>query len=141
MVLATLFQDNNTNLPAGLVDPFQFVVDTPGDAQQFRDVDFEGGGTPYEVNFYPNEIITSLLIDSSMKAREERGELDNVKGSVGIDPSPIIAPNTDLVGRERLNDPLVNPNIGARVHRSSWIEAPWTAVTTTAPSPSASTAR
>ena len=114
VVLGTLFQDNNNNLPAGLVDPFQFVVDTPGDEQQFRDVQFEGGGTPYEVNFYPNEIITSLLIDSSMQSREERSELDNVKSSVGIAPSPIIAPETDLVGRERLNDPLVNPNIGGQ---------------------------
>ena len=114
LFLGLCSKTTTTNLPAGLVDPFQFVVNTPGDPQQFRDVMFDGGGTPYEVNFYPNEIINSLLIDSSMKSREERSELDNVKTSVGIAPSPIIAPDIDLVGRERLNDPLVNPNIGGQ---------------------------
>lgn len=120
VVLASLLQDNVVNLPAALVDPFVAIVTTSGvpvtanQRQQFRDITFGASNSPYDVNFYPAALVDSLLIDSSFASLEERGALDTVKTSVGILPSPIIAPEFDLVGRPRLDDSLVNPNIGGQ---------------------------
>jgi hypothetical protein len=56
-------------------------------------------------NFYPAN--QSLAIDSSIDSLEERATLNTVKQPLGIAPSPILAPNLDGAGQERVDDPTV----------------------------------
>lgn len=46
----------------------------------------------------------SLAIDSSVDSVRERDSLERVTDVVGISPSPILAPQTDLLGNPRVND-------------------------------------
>ncbi|HBE71346.1 MAG TPA: hypothetical protein DDW52_24635, partial [Planctomycetaceae bacterium] len=51
----------------------------------------------------------SPLIDSSVDSLPERTSLAAVKNSVGIPLAPVLAPDTDLVGQLRADDPAVSP--------------------------------
>ncbi len=54
----------------------------------------------------------SPLIDSSVDTLPERANLATVKSAVGISVSPIVAPDYDLVGQLRVDDPDVAPPSG-----------------------------
>lgn len=61
-------------------------------------------------NFYP--VSTSRIIDSSVGSVEDRSELVSVRDPLGISPSPILAPEYDLLGQKRIDDPRVAPPDG-----------------------------
>ena len=54
----------------------------------------------------------SRVIDSSVDSLEDRTELVTVKEPVGIARSPILAPNFDVLGQLRIDDPRVEPPEG-----------------------------
>lgn len=54
----------------------------------------------------------SPLVDSSIDSLPERTGLAAIKGAVGLAPSPVQAPNFDLVGQLRADDPDVAPPSG-----------------------------
>jgi hypothetical protein len=54
----------------------------------------------------------SILIDSGIDSLPERPLFANVKKSVGISVSPVIAPDRDAVGQLRVDDPTVSPPSG-----------------------------
>ncbi len=58
-------------------------------------------------NYLPSP--NSPLIDSSIDTLPERPRLLDVKAAVGISASPVLAPNFDLVGLLRVDDPNVAP--------------------------------
>lgn len=59
------------------------------------------------------------LIDSSIDSLEDRPTLATVRNSIGLPPSPIIAPRFDVNGQLRVDDPNVDtpPGIGERVFK------------------------
>ncbi len=61
-------------------------------------------------NFYLNE--NSMAIDSSVDSLLDRPALANVVAPLGFAPSPILAPDTDLLGQTRVDDPAVDPPAG-----------------------------
>ena len=61
-------------------------------------------------NFYPEEF--SLAIDASLSSLPDRPALVNVRGALGIPPSPVLAPPTDIFGQTHENDLSVNPPAG-----------------------------
>ncbi len=61
-------------------------------------------------NFYPAE--GSAIIDSSEDSLQDRPNMINVRQSLGLPLSPILAPDTDLYGQLRVNDPNVAPPSG-----------------------------
>lgn len=61
-------------------------------------------------NFYP--AAGSLLIDSGIGALDDRFSIANVRESIGISVSPILAPFDDLSEQIRGDDPLVNSGSG-----------------------------
>ena len=54
----------------------------------------------------------SKAIDSSLDALQERPELTQVKNSIGLPLSPMIAPDLDGTGQRRVDDPTVNSPAG-----------------------------
>ncbi|HEV3341035.1 MAG TPA: hypothetical protein VG125_11785, partial [Pirellulales bacterium] len=62
---------------------------------------------PGTANFYLQEF--SKAIDSSINSLQDRTAVTAVTGPLGIPPSPIIAPATDLYGQLRVPDPKVAP--------------------------------
>ncbi len=105
----TLFQGNGTNSVGVPIDPF--VINASN--QVFRDT------SAVVRNFYPyvdplNPGLSSQLIDSSIVSRDERLNLQFVKNALGLAYSPVLAPTTDLAGRARLDDSLVNPSFGGQ---------------------------
>ncbi|MFP6675491.1 MAG: GEVED domain-containing protein, partial [Pirellulaceae bacterium] len=62
-------------------------------------------------NFYPAP--GSQVIDSSMESLEDRLSMVSVRGPLGIPVSPIIAPEFDVLGQLRADDPLVEGGNGA----------------------------
>ena len=61
-------------------------------------------------NFYPAEY--SPIIDNSLNWLADRPQLTAVRSPLGIPQSPIVAPNTDLYGKTRIDDPNVPNNNG-----------------------------
>jgi hypothetical protein len=61
----------------------------------------------------------SAAIDSSLDALQERGELTVVTSPLGIPPSPILAPDRDLFGQLRSDDPGQTnaPGLGRNVFK------------------------
>jgi hypothetical protein len=55
----------------------------------------------------------SQAIDSSMESLEDRASLVSVRQPLGIQKSPIIAPEVDVFGQLRADDPSVEPGNGA----------------------------
>jgi hypothetical protein len=68
-------------------------------------------------NFYPAE--GSPIIDSSINTLPDRPQMVAVDSPLGIPPSPIQAPNYDLLGQLRVDDPLVSspPGLGSNVFK------------------------
>ena len=61
----------------------------------------------------------SAAIDSSLDSLQERGELTVVTSPLGIQPSPILAPDRDLFGQLRSDDPGQTnaPGLGSNVFK------------------------
>ncbi len=96
----TLFQgnvDNAVNLNVG-----DFPISISPDEELF--VDREDG------NFYPAE--ASRAIDSALDSLEDRPNLVTVKNPLEISPSPVLAPEFDVLGQLRADDPAVEPSGG-----------------------------
>ncbi len=68
-------------------------------------------------NFYLKA--NSLAIDSSVNTLQERPNLQSVTAALGIPPSLIQAPDLDLVGQLRVDDPAVPspPGLGSNVFK------------------------
>ncbi len=54
----------------------------------------------------------SLAIDSSIEALQERPALAQVKNAIGLPESPMLAPDLDVTGQRRVDDPTVNSPAG-----------------------------
>lgn len=54
----------------------------------------------------------SSAIDSSLEALQERAALTQVKDSILLPASPMLAPDTDVTGQKRVDDPTVNTPAG-----------------------------
>ncbi len=94
VVGGTLYQGNQTNLNATFLnEDFAIYLDTADPL--FRDVASR--------NFYLAAL--SPAIDSSVGSLLERFDIKQVKNTLGIADSPILAPETDLTGQLRVDDP------------------------------------
>ena len=94
----TLYKDN-TESPDLLLGDFNIDLDAAGVTNRALFVDPSNG------NFYLEA--DSLAIDSSISSLEERPSLTRVKNPLGIATSPILAPDIDLFGLIRVDDPNV----------------------------------
>ena len=103
VVGGTLYKDN-TVAPNLLLGDFNIDLDRPEITNKTLFVD------PLSGNFYLEA--GSLAIDSSIDSLEERPELVRVKNPLGIAPSPILAPQRDIFGLLRVDDPNVEPPAG-----------------------------
>ncbi len=100
---ANLFQNNTTN-----------TVGTGGDGS------FAELLNPGDALFVPSTIVNrrfylaagSKAIDSSLEALQERPALTQVKNSIGLPLSPMLAPDVDVTGQRRVDDPTVNSPAG-----------------------------
>ena len=61
-------------------------------------------------NFYPQEY--SPIIDRSLDVLQDRQNMITVRQSLGLPQSPILAPDLDLYGQLRADDPNVAPPLG-----------------------------
>ncbi|MEO1615074.1 MAG: GEVED domain-containing protein [Planctomycetota bacterium] len=52
------------------------------------------------------------IIDSSIDSLPDRDNITTVRAAIGISPSPILAPNVDVNGQLRVDDPNVEPPSG-----------------------------
>ena len=101
VVGGSLYQSNATNLQGAVTESFGVYLN-PGDPLF---VDAAGG------NFYLDH--GSLAIDSSIDSLEERQAYFNaILEPVGIPVSPILAPEVDMFGQLRRDDPSVNSPSG-----------------------------
>lgn len=68
-------------------------------------------------NFYL--VQGTSAVDSAMDALEDRSEFEDVTSAVGIPPSPILAPYTDVYGQVRGDDPTQGsqPGLGANAFK------------------------
>lgn len=108
VVGATIYQRNQTNTsPNNLSQTFAEFL--PNNAPLFLDA---ANG-----NFYlaPG----TRAIDSSVNSLPDRTAMTVVTGPMGIPPSPILAPDYDLIGQLRVDDPTVAPppGLGANVFK------------------------
>ena len=103
---ATLYQGNTRN-SSGSVGQFPIVV-APGVPL------FTNAATG---NLYP--VPGSRAIDSSIDSLVDRSALLSVKQPLGLAPSPIIAPSTDINGLLRTDDPTVEtpPGLGEGIFK------------------------
>jgi len=101
VVGGTLYQGNQTNLNATFLnEDFAMYLDTADPL--FRDVASR--------NFYLAAL--SPAIDSSVGSLLERFDIKQVKNTLGIADSPILAPETDLTGQLRVDDPAIETPSG-----------------------------
>ena len=102
---ANLYYDNNTNVtPAGTPETFRLTTAR----NPFVD--------PANGNFYL--VAGSEAIDSSLEVLSELASLTQVKSSIGLPPSPTLAPDRDVTGQRRVDDPTVNsPGVGSNVFK------------------------
>ena len=98
----TLYKDNGANVSNTNVGEGSFVIQLDTDEVLFVN---RGGG-----NYYLNA--GSEAIDSSINTLEDRAVLTTVKEPLGISPSPIHAPDTDVSGQKRVDDPAVSTPTG-----------------------------
>jgi len=103
----TLYQRNGVNATGATVG--QFPVQVGATVPLFTDV--------VSGNLYP--VPGSLAIDSSIDSLVDRAALLAVKQPLGLAPSPIIAPATDITGALRTDDPNVvaPPGLGESVFK------------------------
>ena len=108
VVGGTLFQHNGTNA-TGINNNGQFPIVVDNSAPLFLD--------PASGNLYP--VAGSAAIDASIDSLADRALLLAVKQSLGLLPSPIIAPNYDITGQLRVDDPSVAtpPGMGESVFK------------------------
>ncbi len=97
---ANLFQANTTNATGTTTGSFAILL---------------GPTEPLFANanngrFYP--AAGSKAIDSSLASLQERAALSQVKNAVSLPVSPMIAPNRDIGGLLRIDDPAVNTPAG-----------------------------
>lgn len=98
---ANLYSNNIANTNAGTSPGTNAIFLTPADPL-FRD--------PANRNFYL--AAGSKAIDSSLNTLADRPSIASVRSSVGIQPSNILAPDRDLFGQLRLDDPNQTPPPG-----------------------------
>ncbi len=103
----TLFQRNGVNATGATVG--QFPIQVGATVPLFTDV--------VAGNLYP--VPGSLAIDSSIDSLVDRAAMLAVKQPLGLAPSPIIAPATDITGALRTDDPNVvaPPGLGESVFK------------------------
>jgi parallel beta-helix repeat protein len=103
----TLYQRNGVNATGATVG--QFPIQVGATVPLFTDV--------VSGNLYP--VPGSLAIDSSIDSLVDRAALLAVKQPLGLAPSPIIAPATDITGALRTDDPNVvaPPGLGESVFK------------------------
>ncbi len=108
VVGATLYQGNSQNV-AGSAVPGQFAITVQVGAPLFTD--------PSTGNLYP--VPGSQAIDASIDSLTDRAALLAVKQPLGLAPSPIIAPSTDINGLLRIDDPSVQapPGLGEGIFK------------------------
>ena len=72
---------------------------------------------PSRRNFYLED--NSLAIDSALNSLSDRPSLLAVKSPLGIQPSPMLAPDRDVLGQLRVDDPTQDPppGLGANVFK------------------------
>jgi len=68
-------------------------------------------------NYYP--VANSSIVDSALNALADRAELAVVTGPIGVPQSPILAPDRDLYGQLRSDDPsqASAPGLGSNVFK------------------------
>jgi len=106
VVGANIYQSNNSNLQG--VSQTNAIELAEG-APLFVD--------PEKRNFYLK--VNSPAIDSSVDVVPERGNLQAVTSPMGVAPSAILAPNVDVFGQLRVDDPTVQspPGVGGNVFK------------------------
>ena len=101
---ANVYQNNLTNtigeIPGGAFEATEISLD-PSDPLFVN---------PADGNF--QLAADSQAIDSSINALPDRPEMTTVRAPLGILPSPILAPELDLIGQLRADDPSVAPPPG-----------------------------
>jgi len=97
---ANLYQGNTQNSSGAGADTFGITLA----ASDPLFVDAAGG------DFYLKT--GSKAIDSALDSLQERTALATVSSPLGIPVSPILAPLTDLLGQQRVDDPTVQPPPG-----------------------------
>jgi hypothetical protein len=100
VVGASVYQGNRTNTVGVTGEDFPIILAN-------TDPLFVNAATG---NFYPAQ--GSRTIDSSIDSLLERASLETVKAPLGITPSPILAPQRDLFGLLRVDDPNTSPPVG-----------------------------
>lgn len=72
---------------------------------------------PDKLNFYPEA--DSRIIDASANVLAQRAEMDKLYDRLGISTSPIQAPDTDIYGQLRADDPNVqnSSGVGSNVYK------------------------
>jgi len=106
VVGANLYKNNVSDVQ-GSSDPTAIVLSA--NAPLFVD--------PENDNFYLAE--GSQAIDSSIDSLQDRLEMTNLLGTLGFAASPIQAPDLDLLGQRRIDDPAVDspPGVGGNVFK------------------------
>lgn len=92
VIASSLYHFNTNNTSTG----------NPGDAPLMVDVAVPLFVDPVRGNFYP--ISGSAVIDTGQDSLEDRDVITQLTGPLGIAPSPILAPQRDGVGLERVDD-------------------------------------
>jgi len=105
VISGTLYKDNvvPANTPVGLGD-FAINLDLPSEPNKSLFVD------PSFNVFYL--AAGSRAIDSSVASVNDRTDLVRVRNPLGIPPSPILAPDRDLTGQLRVDDPTISTPSG-----------------------------
>lgn len=108
VVGGTLFQRNTQDV-SGSATLGQFPIVASSTTVLFTD--------PASRNLYPQP--GSRTIDASLDSLPDRASLLSVKQPLGLLPSPIIAPATDITGQLRVDDPSVAapPGLGESVFK------------------------
>jgi parallel beta-helix repeat protein len=108
VVGGTLFQRNTQDV-AGSATLGQFPIVAPSTSALFTDASTG--------NLYPQP--GSRSIDASLDSLPDRASLLSVKQPLGLLPSPIIAPASDITGQLRVDDPSVTapPGLGESVFK------------------------
>ncbi|GIX00190.1 MAG: hypothetical protein KatS3mg111_3522 [Pirellulaceae bacterium] len=103
---ANFYHANNTNVtPGGAPESFRLTSASDPFVNASASIFYLVDGSP--------------AIDSSLEALAEHASLTQVKSSLALPPSPALAPDLDIVGQRRVDDPTVNtpPGLGANVFK------------------------
>lgn len=105
VVGATLYQGNSVNSAGIGLGPFAIVP--PANAPLFVNA------AAHNFNLLKTNStgLINQAIDSSLDSLQDRQAMITIDQPLGIGPSQILAPETDLTGKLRADDPSVNPSI------------------------------